>query len=184
MILLMGIAGSGKGTQGKMLADRYGFHLISMGDIVRMYVTGDQRKRMLNGELLDDTEVISIVDKVLSSIDDSKSIILDGFPRTIPQAEWLIEQQKSGRFSVDIALHLRASSDAVRKRLIDRARIDDTNDAIDARFKEYETSTTPLLAWLENNRVKVLNIDAERSVEEVNAEMVKSLQLAQITTSD
>jgi adenylate kinase len=183
MILLMGIAGSGKGTQGKMLADQYGFHLISMGDIVRMYVTGEQRKRMLGGELLGDTEIISIVDKVLASIDDD-SIILDGFPRTVPQAEWLLEQQKSGRFNVDTAIHLRASHDAVRKRLIGRARIDDTNDAIDARFKEYENSTTPLLAWLENNGVKVLNIDAERSVEEVNTEMVKSLRLAEKTTSD
>lgn len=181
MILLMGIAGSGKGTQGKMLADQYGFHLISMGDIVRMYVTGEQRKRMLEGELLGDTEIISIVDKVLASIDDDEAVILDGFPRTVSQAEWLLEQQKSGRFTVDSAVHLLASHDAVRKRLIGRARIDDTNDAIDARFKEYENSTTPLLAWLENNGVKVLNIDAERSVEEVNTEMIERLQLAKKT---
>src|SRR5262249_7151741 len=68
VILLMGIAGSGKGTQGKMLADARDLHLISMGEVLRMYVTGEQRERMPAGELLDDRAIIKIVDQVLSSV--------------------------------------------------------------------------------------------------------------------
>lgn len=175
MILLMGIAGSGKGTQGKMLADQHGLHLISMGDVLRMYVTGEQRERMLAGELLDDQEIISIIDKVLASIPDDEQIILDGFPRTIPQAEWLLEQARGGRFSIDHVFHLVASREAVKARLLDRARIDDTEDAIEARFNEYERSTAPLLKWLEDNGCSVKNVNAERSVEAVNDELVSYL---------
>lgn len=172
----MGIAGSGKGTQGKMLADQYGMHLISMGDVLRMYVTGQQRERMLAGDLLDDQEIIAIVDRVLSSIPDNETVILDGFPRTIPQAEWLLEQAKTGRLRVDIALHLRASHEAVKQRLLGRARIDDTEAAIEARFREYNRSTLPLLDWLAEHNVQVINIDAERSVEEVHQELIRHLK--------
>src|SRR3982751_5665832 len=105
MILLMGIAGSGKGTQGTMLADSRGYHLISMREVLRMYVTGEQRERMLAGELLNDDEIIKIVDQVLKSLPDDKEVVLDGFPRTIPQAEWLLEQVKAGRFKIRKAFH-------------------------------------------------------------------------------
>ena len=153
MILLMGIAGSGKGTQGKMLADHYGLHLISMGDVLRMYVTGKQRERMLAGELLDDNEIIALVDRVLSSIPDKETVLMDGFPRTITQAQWLLKQVESGRFQLDMTLHLQASREAVKQRLLSRARIDDTEEAIEARFNEYERSTTPLLQWLSDHNV-------------------------------
>src|SRR4051812_40564897 len=118
MILLMGIAGSGKGTQGKMLADKLGYHLISMGDVLRMYITGKKRQRMLAGELLDDKQIIKIIDRVFSTLRDDDEVVLDGFPRTIPQAEWLLEQAKTGRFRLDKAFHLVASREAVKKRLL------------------------------------------------------------------
>jgi adenylate kinase len=175
MILLMGIAGSGKGTQGKMLADTRGLHLISMGDVVRMYVTGEQRERMLAGGLLKDEEVIAIIDKVLASITDGQEVLLDGFPRTIPQAEWLLEQAKAGRFKLDTAIHLVASRQAVKERLLQRARVDDKEDAIEARFDEYERATAPLLDWLAEHGVQVVNINAERPVEEVNQDITSHL---------
>jgi adenylate kinase len=178
MILLMGIAGSGKGTQGKMLADQQGLHLISMGDVVRMYVTGEQRERMLAGGLLDDHEIIEIVDKVLASLPDNEEVLLDGFPRTIPQAEWLLEQAATGRFPVRMAFHLVASRDAVKKRLMNRARMDDTDEAIEKRFDEYERATAPLLNWLKEHGVKVIDVNAERSVEAVNDDLAKYLKQA------
>ena len=176
MILLMGIAGSGKGTQGKMLADQHGFHLISMGDVVRMYVTGEQREHMLAGSLLGDQEIIKIVDKVLTSLSDDEEVLLDGFPRTIPQAEWLLAQVKAGRFELKIVFHLIASRSAVKARLLSRARIDDKDNAIEARFDEYEKNTVPLLKWLTEHGIKVAEIDAERSTAAVNADLVNHLK--------
>jgi adenylate kinase len=178
MILLMGIAGSGKGTQGKMLSDQHGLHLVSMGDVLRMYVTGKQRERMLAGELLGDKEIIEIVDRVLLSIPDNLEVLLDGFPRTIPQAEWLTKQADTGRFKLNAAFHLVASREAVKERLIKRARIDDKDAAIEARFDEYERSTIPLIEWLSYNGVKVVSINAERPVNEINHELVEQLKQA------
>jgi adenylate kinase len=178
VILLMGIAGSGKGTQGKMLADTRGFHLISMGEVLRMYVTGRQRERMLAGELLDDQEIINIVDRVLRSLPSGEEVLLDGFPRTIPQAQWLLEQVRAGRFGLKMAFHLVASRQAVKDRLMKRGRIDDKEAAIEARFNEYEHSTMPLLAWLSAHGVNIVEVNAERSVEVVNADLVKHLDAA------
>lgn len=175
MILLMGIAGSGKGTQGKMLADRHAFHLISMGEVLRMYVTGEQREKMLAGGLLDDQEIIKIVEQVLSSLPDDEEVLMDGFPRTIPQAEWLLEQVKAGRFNLKAAFHLVASRDAVKARLVKRARIDDVENAIETRFAEYQRSTEPLIKWLSENGVKVTDINAERPPEAVNTDILSYL---------
>jgi adenylate kinase len=158
-----------------MLADARGFHLISMGDIVRMYITGKQRERMLAGELLDDDEIIRIVDQVLTMLPNGAEVLLDGFPRTIPQAEWLLEQVKAGRFPLKTAFHLVASREAVKRRLMTRGRVDDKEEAIEARFDEYERSTTPLLSWLSEHGVDVVNVNAERSVQEVNGDLVNYL---------
>lgn len=175
MILLMGIAGSGKGTQGKMLADARGYHLVSMGEVLRLYVTGKQRERMLAGGLLDDQEIIKIVDQVLKSLPDNEEVLMDGFPRTVPQAEWLLDQVNTGRFNMKAAFHLVASRQAVKERLMRRARIDDVESAIEERFNEYERSTAPVLGWLSKNGVEVVEVNAERSPEEVNSDIVKYL---------
>jgi adenylate kinase len=176
MILLMGIAGSGKGTQGKLLADQGALELVSMGDVVRMYISGEQKDRMLAGELLGDKEIIEIVDKVLASLPDSNKVLLDGFPRTVAQAQWLIDQAKSGRFKIELAYHLVANKEVVKDRLLKRARVDDLDAAINERFSEYEKSTTPVIDWLKEHDVKVVKIDAERSVEAVNQDMYKHLK--------
>ncbi len=173
MILLMGIQGSGKGTQGKMLADQHNFHLISMGDVLRMYATPPQRDRMLAGGLLDDQEIIDIIDAVLGQLPDTEECILDGFPRTIPQAEWLMRQVQAGRFQINNVFHLVASRQAVKARLLNRGRVDDRPEAIEERINEYERSTQPLLSWLEDHGITVHNVDAERSVDQVNTDLVK-----------
>lgn len=177
MILLMGLPGSGKGTQGKMMADQHGLHLISMGELVRMYVTGERRQRMMAGELLDDQEIIEMLDKVLSSLPDSEECVLDGFPRTIPQAEWLVAQVKKGRFQLRHVFHLVASEDAVKARLQARGRLDDQDNVIEERFREYQKLTEPVIEWLSKHGFEVTDINAERSAAQVNDDVLKHLNL-------
>ena len=178
MILLMGLPGSGKGTQGKMLADEHGMHLISMGELVRMYVTGERRRQMLAGNLLDDKEIAAMLDRVLRTMDeDDDDCVLDGFPRTIPQAEWLLGEAKTGRFSIDHVIYLDVSTDAVVTRLKARGRLDDREEVIAARFKEYERLTEPVVNWLEKQGIPVLRIDGERSTNVVNRDIVNQLGL-------
>lgn len=177
MILLMGLPGAGKGTQGKIMADRHGMHLVSMGEIIRMYVTGERRVGMLSGELLDDQEVIALLDQVLGGIANKDLCVLDGFPRTIPQAEWLINKAKDEQFKISCVLHLAADEETVKRRLQNRGRLDDREDVIVERFKEYNELTRPLLAWFSEHGIEVINIDAERSVDSVNDDVTRSLHL-------
>lgn len=177
MILLMGLPGAGKGTQGKIMADRHGMHLVSMGEIIRMYVTGERRVGMLSGELLDDKEVIELLDQVLSGIVNKDLCVLDGFPRTIPQAEWLLKKAKDENFKISGVVHLAANEETVKKRLQTRGRLDDQEDVIEERFREYNQLTRPLLNWFKDHGIEVIEIDAERSVDSVNDDVTRSLHL-------
>ena len=178
MILMMGIAGSGKGTQSKLLSENNGFELLTMGDVLRQNATDAQRQKMEAGILLGDDEIIEVVDKALSKLGDSSEVILDGYPRTLPQAEWLIKQIKNNRFKIKAAIHLTASKEAVRERLIDRARTDDVDGAIEKRFAEYEKSTSPIIDWLRQQNVTVFDINGERPVEIVHQDILSRLNAA------
>ncbi|HET9174685.1 MAG TPA: nucleoside monophosphate kinase [Candidatus Saccharimonadales bacterium] len=176
MILLMGLPGSGKGTQGKMLADLHGMHLVSMGEIIRMYVTGEQRKRMLAGELLSDEEVIAILEKVLDTLPPDEECILDGFPRTIPQAEWLLKKLESRHTALKCIIHLTASPEAVKARLKARGRMDDKDEVIEERFREYDRLTRPLFEWFTSQHIAVVEINAERPVQQVSDDIVQHIR--------
>ena len=177
MILLMGLPGAGKGTQGKIMADQHGMHLVSMGEIIRMYVTGERRIGMLSGELLDDQEVISLLDQVLSGISNKDLCVLDGFPRTILQAEWLVNKAEQENFKINYVIHLVANEETVKTRLRARGRLDDREDVIEERFKEYNQLTLPLVEWFKTRGIKVVEINAMRSVDEVNDDVTQALHL-------
>ena len=120
MIILTGVAGSGKSMQGKMFADEHGYAWISTGEILRVLVTGKRRHEMLEGNLLSDQEVITILDTVLNLIDADQEFVLDGFPRTIAQTSWLLDQIHAKRLKLTAVVNLDASEDVVRDRLINR----------------------------------------------------------------
>lgn len=160
MIILTGVAGAGKSMQGKILADEHGYAWISTGEILRVLVTGKRRHEMLQGKLLSDEEMIAILDKVFELIDPKQEFILDGFPRTIPQADWLLEQVHGGRFDLTAIINLSASEDVVKARLLDRGRQDDNDEAIAERFREYRAVTLPILDHFRSENVPVHDIDA------------------------
>src|SRR6185295_18806939 len=160
MIILMGVAGAGKSMQGKILADEHGYAWISTGEILRVLVTGKRRQEMLEGKLLSDEEVIKLMDKVLELIDTKQEFVLDGFPRTVPQADWLLEQVHKGRFPLTAVVHLHATEEVVRDRLLGRGRQDDNEEAIAKRFSEYNEATLPIIDHLEREGAKVCKIDA------------------------
>lgn len=162
MILLMGVAGAGKSMQGRILADEHGYAWISTGEILRVLVTGKRRQEMLQGKLLSDEEMITILDRVLDVIDTEQEFVLDGFPRTVKQADWLLGQVEQGRFQLTAIINLVASQDVVLERLEKRGRPDDTKEAIAERFKEYEAVTRPILNHFREKKVRVHEIDANR----------------------
>lgn len=172
MIILMGVAGAGKSMQGRLFADEHGYAWISTGDLFRVLVTGQRRQQMLEGKLLDDEEVIALIDKTLKLIDPSKEFLLDGFPRTRTQADWVLEQAKQGRFDLTAVFNLAASPEVVKERLLKRGRQDDTEAAIKKRFAEYEAVTLPILDYFRQAKVPVYDIDASQDPIAVHDEIM------------
>lgn len=158
--------------QGRLLADEHGYAWVSTGEILRVLVTGKRRQEMLKGKLLSDEEVIEMLDKVFELIDTSQEFVLDGFPRTIPQADWLTDQVKKGRFELHAIVNLVSSQDVVEKRLLGRGRVDDTKEAIATRFEEFERVTTPILQHFRDENIPVHDINADRSPREVHDEIL------------
>lgn len=168
MIIFMGVAGAGKSMQGKMLADEHGYAWISTGELFRVLVTGDRRQQMLEGKLLSDDEVIALVDKTLKMIDINKEFMLDGFPRTKPQADWLLEQVNIGRLQITAVLNITATREVVRERLLARGRPDDTEAAIERRFTEYEQVTMPIVEYFSRAGAPVYDIDGDKDPQTVH----------------
>jgi adenylate kinase len=172
MILLMGVAGAGKSMQGRILADEHGYAWISTGEILRVLVTGKRRQEMLQGKLLSDDEVIELMDKVFDLIDTHQEFVLDGFPRTVAQADWLLEQFEKGRFELTAVINLDASKDVVLERLVKRGRPDDNEVAVSARFDEYEAVTRPILDHFKEKKVRVHEVNADRSPREIHDDIL------------
>ena len=168
MIILTGVAGAGKSMQGRYLADEAGYPWLSTGELLRVLITGKRRQEMLEGKLLSDEEVIKVFNTVVNLIDINKEFVVDGFPRTINQTEWLIEQVHSGRFELTSVFNLVATEEVVRGRLEKRGRQDDNDKAINKRFEEYNKVTLPLLYHFDKENIKIINIDASLPPHEVH----------------
>ena len=177
MIVFTGVAGSGKSIQGRMLADNLGYPWLSTGEFLRMLVSGQKRHDMVKGKLLGDKEIIQLVQKIFSLINTHEEFVLDGFPRTVAQADWLLNQMKHGQMHITAVIHLMARESVVEERLMSRGRKDDNKDAIRARFDEYQQSILPILEDFKRASVPVFDIDSAQPVEAVYADIKKSLNI-------
>lgn len=171
----MGVAGSGKSVQGRWIADEMGLPWLSTGEFLRMLVTGKRRQEMMAGQLLDDSEIIGLVDKIFHMIDTKENFVLDGFPRTPKQADWLVAQHHAGLIRIKKVIHLEANEEEVKKRLLKRGRQDDTEEAISSRFQEYEAVTKPILTDFEEEGIEVAHINGNRTPEEVHEDIKVTL---------
>ena len=180
----MGIAGSGKSMQGRLFADEQGFAWLSTGELLRILVTGKRRHEMLQGKLLDDKEMIKILDKIFDLINLSEEFVLDGFPRTLVQAMWLLDQIKKNRLHVDVVINLVADQKIVRKRLHERGRADDTNEAINHRLEEHSAVNRPIVDLFKEQNLPVYDIDANQAPQVVHDAIWKHIKDLNIATND
>lgn len=176
MIIFMGVAGAGKSVQGTLLAEALKYQWLSTGEYLRSNISGKRKQEMLEGKLLDDQEIIDILKNFFASIEDENKTILDGFPRTLVQAKWLHEQQKSGALHIGSVIYLNASKEVVQQRLLGRGRADDTEEALDKRFEEYESLTLPIIDWFKSCGIKVHEVNAERSIEDIQKDIINRVK--------
>ncbi len=179
----MGAPGSGKGTQAELVARRRSLAHISTGEMLRAAmaagtVLGRRVKEVVErGDLVDDALMLEMVEARLSEPDARKGFLLDGFPRTVPQAESLLRVLgKDGR-TLDMVLVLSVSDAEILKRNLARGRADDTEQTIRYRLEVYRKQTEPVLAYL-RAEVPVAEVDGTGAVEEIAGRIDRVLDAA------
>jgi adenylate kinase len=189
-LILLGPPGSGKGTQAQRLVHRYGIVQLSTGEMLRAAVAaqtpvGLQAKDiMASGGLVPDEIVVGIISDRLDQPDAAKGFILDGFPRTVPQAEALDELLKKKHMRLDAVVELRVNESALLQRVETRVeemrargeevRIDDTQEVLTKRLASYRSQTEPLIHYYSERR-KLLTVDGMMTIEHVTREISRIL---------
>src|ERR1700748_2592824 len=190
-LILLARPGSGKGTQAQRLIHRYGIIQLSTGEMLRAAVAAQTpvglkaKDIMAGGGLVPDDVVISIISDRLDQPDMAKGFILDGFPRTVPQAEALDELLKHKHIKLDAVVELRVNESALLSRVETRVaemrargeevRVDDTPEVLSKRLESQRTLTAPLIHYYSERR-KLLTVDGMMTIEHVTREINRILE--------
>ena len=170
MIILFGLAGSGKGTQGKALSEIFGWRALSVGQVIRD--TGEYAAIIDRGDLIPDSDVINLMNKQIQKAEaEGFDVILDGYPRTKEQAEWIMNNISE---KIDGAIILEVPKEELIERLVLRGRDDDKERAsIERRFEIFEQNIYSILPLFEAKNIPVERVDGVGTVEEVTERLVK-----------
>jgi adenylate kinase len=186
-VLLLGPQGSGKGTQAKRIAADYEIPHIATGDIIRAMKEADtplgrELKGVYDrGDLVPDDLMIRLIESRLVEDDTGNGFVLDGFPRTLPQAEALDELLRRLGRDLDVVFEFQVpDGDTLLQRILQRAneekRSDDTPEAIRRRLALYYDQTEPLVEYYRSRHGNVVGIHAEKPIESVYREIQESLE--------
>lgn len=177
-LVLVGPPGAGKGTQAVRLAERLDVPHISTGDLFRANLTeqtplGLEAKRYMDaGELVTDEVTVGMVRERLTDDDATKGFILDGFPRTVAQANALSALLDAAGSSLNAVVSLEVPQEQLIARLLGRGRDDDTEAVIRRRQEVYQEETAPLL---EHYSAVLVTVDAVGEVEEITERVLNEL---------
>jgi adenylate kinase len=189
-LILLGPPGAGKGTQAQRLVHRYGIVQLSTGEMLRGAVAAGTpvglkaKDIMASGALVPDDIVVGIISDRLDQPDARKGFILDGFPRTVPQAQALDDLLKKKHIRLDAVVELRVNESALLQRVETRVaemrargeevRIDDTPEVLSKRLASYRSMTEPLIHYYSERR-KLLTVDGMMTIEHVTREINRIL---------
>jgi adenylate kinase len=175
MIVFFGPAGAGKSVQGQMLAARNDWRWLSAGQLLRDTHDLGVIKQMQSGSLVEPETVNRLMGDALMRSHNIQRVILDGFPREMSQARWLVESKTHHGRDIDLVVVLEVPKSELLKRLEVRGRVDDTPEAIDERLKIYRTEIYPILTYLTEQGVNVAHIDGVGSVGQVHDRIMEEL---------
>ncbi len=182
-LVLLGAPGSGKGTQGAVLAAHFDIPHVSSGELLRGHVaTGSELGRrvrtfLAHGELVPDDLVVDVVRDAIASAGDAGGHVLDGFPRTLAQAKCAFDLAAPTVAIADAVIYLDVPDDVARERLTGRAqtdRVDDAPAVIEQRLEVFHAETAPLLRFYEQSGLLV-TVAAEKPVDVVTAAILDAL---------
>ena len=186
-LILLGPPGAGKGTQAERLVKKHGIVQLSTGDMLRAAVkaatpVGLKAKEVMDrGELVSDDIMVTIIEERTGEPDCANGYILDGFPRTIAQAEALEALMASHGTALDAVIELRVDDEILAERIETRARetggarADDNVETLRKRLEVYHGQTAPLVSFY-SERGMLKSVDGMKSIDEVAAEIDALLQ--------
>lgn len=186
-VVLMGAPGAGKGTQAKLLEKTFNLPQVSTGDLFRANLKNETelgklaRSYMDKGELVPDSVTVAMVKDRLSHPDCAEGAILDGFPRTVAQADALARLLTEFDSQIAVVPYIKVSQDVLVERLMYRAQIegraDDNEETVRTRMRVYQQETSPLLDYYHDKGLLV-EIDGEQSIEEVQKDLALAVKAA------
>lgn len=175
-IVIFGGPGSGKGTQSEKIIEKYGLEHISTGDVLRAEIKNETELGKIadsyisKGQLVPDELIIDILASVFNKKKDSKGVIFDGFPRTIPQAEALKKMLSERGTSINAVVALEVADEELVIRLLNRGKIsgrsDDNKETIQQRLNVYHSQTAPLIDFYKKENL-YSGIDGMGTIEEI-----------------
>lgn len=179
-IVLLGPPGAGKGTQAELLAGQLGVPAISTGDMLRQAVAsgtelgGKVQGIMASGALVDDGTMADVVKDRLAKDDARRGFLLDGYPRTLPQAHTLEGILTEAGRELDAVLCVEVPEDELVRRAVLRGRADDSETVVRERLRVYREKTEPLIGYY-RERGLLYPIDGNLPVEKVTSQMLIAL---------
>ncbi len=176
MIVVFGPAGAGKSVQGQILAARHGWRWLSAGQLLRDSRDPEIIQQMHEGVLIEVDKINKVMGDALNKAQGISRVVLDGFPRQIDQAQWLLENQPQHGRPIELAIVLEVPRPELQRRLELRGRLDDTKNVIEERLGIYRKEIYPILAYLTEQKVKIAHIDGTGTVGQVHDRIEEELK--------
>ena len=179
-IVFLGPPNSGKGTQAVTLAQRLGIPAISTGEMLRAAVTSGSdlgtrvRSVMASGQLVDDTLISEVLEDRIGSSDAHDGYLLDGYPRTAPQADTLARILARRGETLDHVVLIDAPTEVLARRALLRGREDDREDVVRERLEVYQAQTAPLVERYEAEGL-LRRVNGDRTIEEVGRSVLAAV---------